>query len=73
MGARCFFSFWGHFWDFLSVRGARKVSEGRAAGHRLPQPSTPRDWDPGGSFSSLCPGSPPWGLLDLTLHLCHGN
>lgn len=31
VGARCFFSFWGHFWDFLPVRGARKVSVGQAA------------------------------------------
>lgn len=49
VGARCFFSFWGCFWDFLPLRGARKVSEGQAAGDRLPQPSTPGDLDPGGS------------------------
>ena len=81
MGAQHCFSFWGRFWGFLSMRGARKVSVGRAPGDRLPQPRTPGDWDPSGScmllprqlLLELVPWFPPWGLLDLTLHLYHGN
>ena len=63
-------------WEVLE-----KSAKDRLQGTGCPSPALPGTWTLvgplccylAGSFSSLCPGSPPWGLLDLTLHLCHGN